>query len=206
MSQEKHMGDLHEVALRAGVFQVVEREAKAAKDTARNQLMAMLPVGDAVAGRVGDDILCKASWSKGSQKVTVTDPTAYLAWVKECHPTEVVESVNTAYTSSLKAVEGVVIDADGLPVDGVEFISGNPSLSIRSEKAALALVQQLVADVDEHLAEMGLRLSDLVGVEQAEAWCGRTLSDDDVERLEEAIPNSSIPEAVDAIVSSWGDE
>lgn len=42
--------------------------------------------------------------------------------------------------------------------------------------------------------------------EQAEAWCGRTLSDDDVERLEEAIPNSSIPEAVDAIVSSWGDE
>lgn len=146
MSEEKRVSSLHDVALRAGVFQVVEREAKAAKDAAKAQLVSLLPFGDTVAGRVGDDILCKASWSKGSQKITVTDPTAYLAWVKECHPTEVVESVNTAYTSSLKAVDGVVIDADGLPVDGVEVISGNPSLSVRSEKQALALVQQLVAD------------------------------------------------------------
>lgn len=46
----------------------------------------------------------------------------------------------------------------------------------------------------------------MISREQAEAWCGRTLSDDDVERLEEAIPNSSIPDAVDVIVNSWEDE
>ena len=146
MSQEKHMGDLHEVALRAGVFQVVEREAKAAKDAARAELTALLPFGDAVAGRIGDEVLCKASWSKGSQKIVVVDEQALLAWVKECHPTEIVESVNAAYVKSLKAVDGVVIDADGLPVDGMAIKVGDPSLSMRSEKNALELVQQLISD------------------------------------------------------------
>ncbi len=39
--------------------------------------------------------------------------------------------------------------------------------------------------------------------EQLEAWAGRPLSDDEVARLDEAIPNSSIPEAVEAIVASF---
>lgn len=39
--------------------------------------------------------------------------------------------------------------------------------------------------------------------EQLEAWAGRRLSDDDLGRLDEAIPNSSIPEAIDAIVASF---
>lgn len=140
------MSNLHDAALRAGVFQVVEREAKAAKDAARAELMTTLPFGDSVAGRVGDKILAKASWSKGSKKIVVTDEQALLAWVKECHPTEIVESVNPAYVKSLKAVDGVVIDADGLPVDGMAVKVGDPSLSVRSESNALELVQQLISD------------------------------------------------------------
>lgn len=138
--------DLHALALRAGVFGVVEREAKAAKDAAREQLMAALPFGDTVAGRVGDEIVCKAGWSKGSSKLVVTDERAFLEWVKENHPTEVVESVNSAYLASLKQVEGTVIDADGLPVDGVEVVTGKPSLSVRSETNALEIVARMVAD------------------------------------------------------------
>lgn len=146
MSKEKQVTDLHAIALRAGVFGVVEREAKAAKDAARNELMAALPFGDTVAGRVGDDIVCKAGWSKGSTKIVVTDDQAFLEWVKECHPTEVVESVNSAYLASLKVVDGVVIDADGLPVEGVSVQTSKPSLSVRSEKNALEIVARMVAD------------------------------------------------------------
>lgn len=37
--------------------------------------------------------------------------------------------------------------------------------------------------------------------EQLEEWSGRRLTDDEIDRLEDAIPNSSIPQAIDAIVS-----
>lgn len=39
--------------------------------------------------------------------------------------------------------------------------------------------------------------------EQLAAWAGRALTDDEVERLDECIPNSSIPDAIDTIVSSF---
>ena len=139
------MTDLHDAALRAGVFHVIETEAKKAKAEAKEQVAAGLLVGDGVSGRVGDDILCKLSWSKGAKKIVVVDERALLAWVKEHHPTEVVESVNPAYVKSLKAVGGIVIDADGVPVEGMEEQVGNPSLGLRTEKGALELVTELLA-------------------------------------------------------------
>lgn len=39
--------------------------------------------------------------------------------------------------------------------------------------------------------------------EQAEAWAGRKLTDDEAKLLEECIPNSTIPEAISEIVSGW---
>jgi hypothetical protein len=38
----------------------------------------------------------------------VTDEAALLAWVKEHHPTEIVESVNTAFIKTFGVVEGQV--------------------------------------------------------------------------------------------------
>jgi hypothetical protein len=40
--------------------------------------------------------------------------------------------------------------------------------------------------------------------EQLERWSGRTLTDADLERLEDCIPNSSIPEAIDCICDGAG--
>ncbi|MEU8327331.1 hypothetical protein [Micromonospora sp. NPDC048839] len=37
--------------------------------------------------------------------------------------------------------------------------------------------------------------------EQLESWAGRTLTDDEVYRLDDCVPDSSIPDAIDAIVS-----
>lgn len=158
MSEENKV-DLHAVALRAGVFQVVEREAKAAKEEARAELIAALPFGDSVAGRYGDEILCKASWSRGSRKVVVTNERAFLEWVKEHHPTEVVESVNPAYLASLKQVGDVVVDKDGVVADGVEVVQGKPSLTVRSEKEALQLVTRMVS---EGIVSLGA-LKEIVG-------------------------------------------
>ncbi|MFB7837814.1 hypothetical protein ACWIGW_44765 [Nocardia brasiliensis] len=43
----------------------------------------------------------------------------------------------------------------------------------------------------------------LITREQAESWAGRPLSDEEMDRLDDAIPNSSIPEAIGAIVDSF---
>lgn len=46
---------------------------------------------------------------------------------------------------------------------------------------------------------------EIISREQAEEWAGRKLSDEEVERLSDAIPFSSIPDAIDTIVNSWED-
>ncbi len=140
------MTDMHSVALRAGVFHVVEREAKAAKESAKAELAGLLLAGDTVAGRVGDEILCKASWSKGSARVVVTDEKAFTAWVKEKHPTEIVETVNPAYIKALKQIDGALVDAAGEIAPGIEVQVGDPSLSVRAEKGALEIVDKLIAE------------------------------------------------------------
>lgn len=42
--------------------------------------------------------------------------------------------------------------------------------------------------------------------DQLEVWAGRELTDDEVDRLEEDIPNSSIPKAIATIVGSFADD
>jgi hypothetical protein len=39
--------------------------------------------------------------------------------------------------------------------------------------------------------------------EQLEAWCCMTLTDEQVERLEQVLPDSSVPEAIQTIVESF---
>jgi len=153
------------------VFHIIEREAKQAKDTAKAEVAELLPFGNTEAARIGDEILCKTSWSKTSSSVAVTDegvftawvkehhPTeivetvrsgyvaaAFLEWAKEHHPTEVVETVNPAYVKALKPVGYAVIDAAGEVVPGIDVVAGKPSLSVRAEKNAVDLVARLIAE------------------------------------------------------------
>jgi hypothetical protein len=46
---------------------------------------------------------------------------------------------------------------------------------------------------------------ELITREQAEQWAGSRLTDAEYERLAKAIPHSSIPDAIDTIVTSWRD-
>ncbi|ETZ38091.1 hypothetical protein [Mycobacterium intracellulare] len=45
----------------------------------------------------------------------------------------------------------------------------------------------------------------LITEDQAAAWSGRPLSPKDIEQLSEAIPHSSIPDAINTITGSWND-
>jgi hypothetical protein len=137
------VSELHDAALRAGVYQFMETRAKELKDVARQELKAM-PFGDSIAGKTNDQVVCKASWVKGRQSVKVDDEQALLEWVKQNHPTEIVESVNAAYVKTFKAVGGVVIDSTGEPVPGMKVAEGDPYITVKANAETPFLIAQLM--------------------------------------------------------------
>jgi len=136
--------DLRDAAFRAGVWQVIEQRAKELKDAAKAELQA-LEVGDTIAGRYNGQTVAKATMTKGREKIVVTDERALLAWVKKDHPTEVIESVNSAYIKSLEIYNGSAIDKQGVVVPGVEVCDGDPYVSVRRAPEAAFVVAQLLS-------------------------------------------------------------
>jgi hypothetical protein len=74
---------------------------------------------------------------------------------------------------------------------------------------------KVVIEIDGDTSSARLYVNDgqlLPGVtiarEQLEAWAGRPLSDDEVQRVADSLPNASVPEAIATIVDSLteGDE
>lgn len=59
-------------------------------------------------------------------------------------------------------------------------------------------VWELAARLAQH--RLDANVANLITRHQLESWAGRALTDDDIERLDEAIPHSSIPEAIGTII------
>jgi hypothetical protein len=64
----------------------------------------------------------------------------------------------------------------------------------------------MVYNIPREEAEMDYPDDDAPGVgftrAQVQAWAGRALTDEEIERIEEAVSNSSIPEAIGIIASA----
>ena len=138
-----------EAAFQAAVWQTIEAKAKQKKDEARARL-GDVPVGETVAGRWDGQIIAKATMAKGKKRLVVTDDRALLAWVKEHHPTEVVEAVNPAYIKTIEAKAiseglGAVIDSQGVVIPGVEVQTSDPTVSVRREPGAEEIIAELFA-------------------------------------------------------------
>jgi hypothetical protein len=140
------MSDLRDAAARAAVWQVIEQAAKARKDEAKAELLA-LEQGDTIAGKVNGQVVGKASWSKGRTKLVVVDERALLAWLRRRHANEIVEAPNPAYLKALEtsAFDGAAIDSMGEAVPGVELQTSDPYLTVRREKEAEQIVAGLLA-------------------------------------------------------------
>lgn len=154
------VGELHDAAFRAGVWQVIEQRAKELKDQAKADLAA-LEVGDTVAGRYEGHTIAKATMTKGRAKLVVTDEHSFLNWVAGHHPTEIISQINPAFIKHIegRAKEyGAPIDTLGEVIPGVELVDGEPYVTVRREKDAAAVVAQL-------LASGGLSLDEVKAVE-----------------------------------------
>jgi hypothetical protein len=132
---------LRDAAFRAGVWSVIEAKAKAMKDRAKAELSALEP-GDAVSGKWHGQPVAKATMSAGRLKLVVTDEAALLAWVKEHHPTEIVESVNPAFMKTFASCEGQA-HWQGHPVDFIRAEQGDPYISVRKADGAEDVIAEL---------------------------------------------------------------
>jgi hypothetical protein len=113
-------------------------------------LAAMLDVG-AERVRVTDDDganLGAVSLVAGSPKARVVDERAFLAWVVDRYPGEVVQMVRESFSRML--LEGAT--AAGEPIDkstgevvpGVEIVAGEPYLTVRPEPTAKARMREML--------------------------------------------------------------
>jgi hypothetical protein len=112
-------------------------------------------VGERAVGVLGDQELGVVQLNKGRESWQVTDPAAFLQWVMETRPTEVVThpSVRSSYTSAVlhacKTDGGVVLsEASGEfgPPPGVECKQGEPTLSVKPNEQAAAVVLNALGD------------------------------------------------------------
>lgn len=106
---------------------------------------------------------------------------------------------------------------DGPSVDGHPLDSTYPDLSATNSECACnqpeecrrrrdhadALPLPTGAELLTMLADALDAPAQLITAEQASSWAGRPLTADELDRLCEAIPHSSIPDAIDTITASW---
>lgn len=141
------MTDLHDAALRAGLWAVIEQRAKELKDAAKAELAA-LQVGDTVAGGVDGHLVAKATKVHGHRKLRVINECGYVEWVYRRWPDETWQprKIGDAFRRKLedRAVElGALIDDDGEVCPHVEVVEGEPYVMVRRGKDADTVVAQL---------------------------------------------------------------
>ena len=107
-------------------------------------------------------------------------------------------------------VDGPTVD--GHPLDSTypdlnaansECACGHPDECNRVRDHADSLPLPTGAELLAMLAAALDSPAELITAEQATSWAGRDLTAEDLDRLAEAIPHSSIPDAIDTIIASW---
>lgn len=109
--------------------------------------------------KVGDTRIGTVLVGKGRETWKVTDPRAFLAWVTDTRPDELVQSVRESFTAAVLASckkEGGWIDTDTGEISvppGVARSTGDPILTVKPNEDARAAVLDALGDT---AVELGL--------------------------------------------------
>lgn len=152
------MSELQPTARQVLVLRLVESAVKDQLNTVRGTLVEQMGSTGVERVRVTDETganLGTVSWTSGRASVKVVDQSAFTAWVKRNHPTEIVETVRDSFTKKLfdeiktKAEPGdeTPIGPDGEVVPGLRVTHGNPYPSCKPTDEARQRMEGLLADV-----------------------------------------------------------
>lgn len=134
---------------RAVVARIISDQVRTLTDDLRAEIEPTLRPRETITAELPDGTeIGTVGRSKASQRPTVTDPDALLAWVREHRPDEIAESVKPAYVRHLEATcrkYGHAVDeATGEVIPGVEMVTGSASYRpAPSEEGRAAVLARL---------------------------------------------------------------
>ena len=128
---------IKELSLELAAVTMIEQEAKKAKDALRARLKAEMDTigADRVKAEIDGSQVAYVTTSAPKFKWNVKSQRAFVEWVKNNLPGEIVESVRESSVdiilNKFKFVDGVVIDPNGEIVSWLEGTTAEPYLSTR---------------------------------------------------------------------------
>lgn len=119
------MGDL---ALRLAVLKVLADRVKTGERVVRADVADQWVPGTRIPAVLpGNRTVGTVTLTEGREQAKVTDPAAFLEWVRANHPDEIVESVRSSFEKQL--LERVRKDGELVP--GVSVVYGEPYPTVR---------------------------------------------------------------------------
>jgi hypothetical protein len=140
-----------DTARRALVAKTVADEIKKVGDAAKADLLAIMEDGGTERIRVTDDQgedFGTVTRSPGRTLARIIDPEAFLIWVEQRYPDQIVRSVNPAFVDRLLAGavrRGDPVDEQGEEMPGVQIGVGQAYLTVRPTPAARKQAAQILA-------------------------------------------------------------
>ncbi len=142
-----------ELANRALALRALRELITQAENEVREELAEAFQVpGTREMGQVGGRVIGSVQLIKGTSSWAVADYEAWLRWVKDNNPGELVEVVRPSYTTAmLKKYKdgGAMIDeetGEAIVPDGIVPKSGQPSIRVSASKDAPGIILQAMGD------------------------------------------------------------
>lgn len=135
------------MAGRAAFLKWLGDEVFLAKTQVRDAIEPRIEPGERIRAELPDGTVIGAvTIGKAAETPTVTDERALLAWVKENRPTEITESVNTAYVDALKKqvkAHGYAFVPDtGEIIPGIGLKTSTPSYRPTVDRDLIPMLRQ----------------------------------------------------------------
>lgn len=152
------MSDMQDLARRAMAAKTISDQIKAIGDDAKGDLLGLMAEHGSERVRVTDgngDDFGTVTLVPGRIGARITDPAAFLAWVAERYPEQIIQTVNPAFAERLLATaarKGDPVDDEGELVPGVTVGQGSGYLTVRPTTAAKDKATELLS---QHLPAIG---------------------------------------------------
>lgn len=137
------LSDAKTLAVQAVALRVLADRVKEAAERTKQQLAAVLDVGDRKTAVLDDGTKVGAiSYATGARRVTVVDERAFTEWVLANYPDEIIPHVRTSFRDALFSRirdTGEPVDTGtGEVIPGVETGRGVPYLAVKPNPDTVA--------------------------------------------------------------------
>lgn len=133
------------------IVKALETRVKDVKDTVTTALLEQMGPGDSKGAVLDDDTrLGRATYNDGRLSVVVEDEALFTKWVRENHPTELVEQVRPSFRDR---VLNEAKTSGELP-PGVNIRQGDPFITYRGLKGSEEAISRLWATYGPSLLQI----------------------------------------------------